>query len=334
MKLFQSNHYQVKKGEVSPSLLSALRSMCPRLKARPHLPPFGHPLPPLRGLCPRNAPAGGTKATRRDRPPPGPPAFFLALCFVSALSLSAQSPARTFDDLFPALDPAIKAEAFSEEGFTNCVPGPDGLVITSNIAPILFTGKFAAGIAAGTYTYISENLLVVPHTKERPVTLLDIYNSLQRVRMMTTIKYHSFTRNKWVPLFEDAGRIESPERQKIMPDPGTLYSIPDTETLYIKLKDINLGNTIYRSELISTGNALLYTITNHKASSLLLVTVIKPEGFVSRIYLEPLEEGVLVYCVACIHVPGFIDRMIDMPSALKKRLDVLVEWALTGLQTG
>jgi hypothetical protein len=25
--------------------------------------------------------------------------------------------------------------------------------------------------------------------------------------------------------------------------------------------------------------------------------------------------------------------MIDMPSALKKRLDVLVEWALTSLQT-
>jgi hypothetical protein len=59
--------------------------------------------------------------------------------------------------------------------------------------------------------------------------------------------------------------------------------------------------------------------------------VIKSEHFVSRIYLEPLEEGVLVYCVACIELPGFVERMIDVPSALKKRLDVLIEWALAGL---
>jgi hypothetical protein len=257
--------------------------------------------------------------------------FLLSILLFCVFSLSAQH--RSFDELFPALSSHIKTQAFTVDGYTNCVTSPNDLTITSNIAGDMFTGQFAASIAAGNFSYISENLLVIPHPEERAVTLSDIYNSLQQVRAMTTVKYHSFTRKKWVPLFEEAMRIESSQNQTALPDPDPLAAIPDAETLYIKVKDINLGNTIYRSDLANIGNALLYTITNHKASSLFLVTVIKPEGFVSRICLEPVAEGVLVYCVACIRVSGFVDRMLDMPSALKKRLDVLVEWALTGLQT-
>jgi hypothetical protein len=252
--------------------------------------------------------------------------FLWGIFLLCAFSLSAQY--RAFDVLFPALPSHIKTQAFTADGYTNCVTDPNDLTIPSTIAGDMFTGLFAAG----NFSYISENLVVIPHPEERPVTLRDIYRSLQQVRAMTTVKYHSFTRKKWVPLFEEAVRIASPEKQTPLPDPGP-RPVPETETLYIKVKDINLGNTIYRSELASTENALLYTISNHNASSLFLVTVIKPEGFVSRIYLEPVAEGVLVYCVACIRVPGFVDRMIDMPSALKKRLDVLTEWALTGLQT-
>jgi hypothetical protein len=257
--------------------------------------------------------------------------FAVCLSLLCAFSLSAQI--RVFDALFPALPPRIKAQAFTADGYTNCVTSPNDLTITFHIAGDMFTEQFAAGIAAGNFSYISENLLVIPHPAERDVTLRDIYDSLQQVRAMTAVKYHSFTRKKWVPLFEEATRIASPQKQTPLPDPGPRSAIPETETLYIKVKDINLGNTVYRSELANTGNALIYTITNHNASSLFLVTVIQPEGFASRIHLEPLAEGVLVYCVACIRVPGFVDRMIDLPSALKKRLDVLIEWALTGLQT-
>jgi hypothetical protein len=252
-------------------------------------------------------------------------ACVLGLFFVCVCSLSAQ---RRFDDLFPALPAEIKSAAFAPEGFTSCVTDPACLVIASDVSAAMFSGTFADRIASGGFSYISENLLVIPES--RAVTLPDIYDSLQHVRAMTTVKYHSFTRQKWVPLFESAYRIESPERQTALPDP-TSSNIPQNETLYVKVKDINLGNTIYRSDLAVTGPALLYTITNHKASALFLLTVIKPEGFVSRIYLEPVAEGILVYCVACIRVPNFVDRMIDMPSALKKRLDVLTEWALAGL---
>jgi hypothetical protein len=259
--------------------------------------------------------------------------FLLCLSLLCAYSLSAQ--ARTFDSLFPGLPPHIKTQALTADGYTNCETDPVELAVTatSNIAGDMFTGIFAAGIAAGHFSYISENLYLIPHPGERDVTLRDIYDSLQQVRAMTAVKYHSYTRKKWMPLFEEATRIASPGKQTPLPDPVPLPAIPETETLYIKVKDINLGNTVYRSELANTGNALIYTITNHNTSSLFLVTVIKPEDFVSRIYLEPLAEGVLVCCVAHIRVSGFVDRMIDMPSALKKRLDVLVEWALTGLQT-
>jgi hypothetical protein len=255
----------------------------------------------------------------------------LCLFLVCVCALSAQ---RRFDDLFPALPAEIKNAAFTPEGFTSCVTDPARLAIASDVSAAMFSGTFADRIASGGFSYISENLLVIPHPENRAVTLPDIYNSLQHVRAMTTVKYHSFTRKKWVPLFESAYRIESPEKQAALPDLSS-STIPQNETLYIKVKDINLGSTIYRSDLAvigpAAGPALLYTITNHKASALFLVTVINPEGFVSRIYLEPLAEGTLVYCVACIRVPAFVDRMIDMPSALKKRLDVLTEWALAGL---
>jgi hypothetical protein len=261
--------------------------------------------------------------------------YLLSFIFylLSFTGVAADAQVRSFDSLFPALPPHIKTQAFTADGYTNCVTDPLDLAIAPNIDGDMFTGRFAVGIAAGHFSYISENLLLIPHPAERDVTLRNIYDSLQQVRAMTAVKYHSYTRNKWVPLFEEASRIASPRKQTPLPDPGPRPDVPDTETLYIKVKDINLGNTVYRSELARTGNALVYTVTNHKASSLFLVTVIKPEDFVSRIYLEPVAEGVLVYCVACIRVSGFVDRMIDMPSALKKRLDVLVEWALTGLQT-
>jgi hypothetical protein len=265
-------------------------------------------------------------------------AVSLWLCVFCALLLPAQQPAsrRSFDELFPGLDPAVKAQSFvqEEKGFSRCVTNPADLVIQSSAAKDLFPPSFAAALARGGFSYISENLWVVPYAEGRDITLLDMYNALQKVRGMKDITYHSFTRKKWTPLFEDAFRIDDPIRQKALPDPGYLPAIPERETLFVKLKDINLGSTIYRSELTHTGSALVYTITNHKASSLLFVPVIKPERFVSRIYLEPLEEGVLVYCAACIETAGFVDRMIDMPSALKKRLDVLVEWALAAVRAG
>lgn len=269
---------------------------------------------------------------------------FLWVCFFCACSLSAQL--RPFDELFPGLDPDIKTQAFSvsglrpadpqsqsdeEKGYSHCVTNPADLAITGYPAQTLFSAPFAARIAAGNFSYISENVLVVPYAEGRLVTLLDIYNALQQVGGMANITYHSFTRKKWVPLFEEASRIDSPDSRNPLPDPAYLPSIPDEETIYVKLKDINLGNTIYRSELVNAGNALLYTLANHKASTLFFVPVIKSEHFVSRVYLEPIEEGILVYCIAGIKLSGFVERMIDVPSALKKRLDVLIEWALTGL---
>jgi hypothetical protein len=271
--------------------------------------------------------------------------LFLWVCFACTFPLSAAP--RPFDTVFPGLDPAVKKQAFSvpppdtaqpddppadeERGYSHCVTDPAGLTITGTPADTLFSGPFAGAIEAGAFSYISENLLVVPYTGNRPITLLDIYNALQQVRNMAGIKYHSFTRKKWVPLFEEATRVDDPGRRTPIPDPAHIPAIPDTETIYVRLKDINLGATIYRSELAATGNALLYTITNHKTSTLFFVPVIKREHFVSRIYLEPLEEGILVYCAAAIKLPAYIERMISVPSALKKRLDVLIEWALAGL---
>ena len=154
------------------------------------------------------------------------PALFL--CFVCACSLSAQTPRRSFDTLFPGLDPDIKARAFSgpasfepqsdeEKGYSHCVTNPADFTIAGIPAAALFSGAFAERAFAGDFSHISENLLVVPYAEA--VTLLDIYNALQRVGGMARIKYHSFTRKKWVPLFAEASRIDGPDSLKPLPVP-------------------------------------------------------------------------------------------------------------------
>jgi hypothetical protein len=143
--------------------------------------------------------------------------------------------------------------------------------------------------------------------------------------------YHSATRDKDVPLFEDADRIQGPSKLTPVPDPENAAVLPETDRIYIRLKDVNFGNSYYQGDISTLSDGLLYSLANFKNLSYGIIPVIRERKFKARFYVEPLAEGVLVYCAATAEVGGFISGVVDISSAVRKRLEVILGWLIDSI---
>lgn len=249
------------------------------------------------------------------------------VCVLLVCGLSVFSQNRSFDTLFPQLDPAKRGQVFS----------PEGLVISAKTKTLQLSPSSEADIdIAGSVlrrnpSYLAESLLVIQ--THRPVDFLQIYNALRNIQGLKGRLYHSVTRNDDIPLFEEATRIVSERRTSPIPDPPKALAVPASETIYIRLKDINFGNSYYRGDITGTQKGLLYSLSNVKSLSYLFIPVIKEDKFVAQLYFEPLVEGVLVYSIAGADVSDFIASHIHIPSAIQKRLEVIIQWVVEGITT-
>ncbi|MDR3338324.1 MAG: hypothetical protein LBT16_14085 [Treponema sp.] len=199
------------------------------------------------------------------------------------------------------------------------------------LSPVLSSFNIPQYLSKKKPSFLVESLIVVPFTSPVP-NLLAVYNSLSRIRDLKGRLYRSFTRNADVPLFENAMRLESERKLNAIPDPPPASSLPSAETNYILLKDINFGNSYYRAELSVERPGLVYTLTNFKTLSYLFIPVIRENKFFTQFYIEPIEEGVLLYCVAGADVSDFVARKVDIPSAIEKRIRVIMDWIIDGFQ--
>jgi hypothetical protein len=161
--------------------------------------------------------------------------------------------------------------------------------------------------------------------------LLDVYNALGNIRALKGRLYHSATRDQDIPLFEDATRIAGAKKTSPIPDPGPASSIPLSETVYLRIKDVNFGNSYYRGDIHRDTFGLLYRLSNYKNLTYLFIPVIREEKFIAQLYFEPIAEGVLVYSIAGADVSDFVASKIDMPSAIAKRLAVIISWVVDGI---
>jgi hypothetical protein len=176
-----------------------------------------------------------------------------------------------------------------------------------------------------------ESLLVIPYEGE-PVKLLNVYNALGKIQNLKGRLYHSATRDENIPLFEEATRLKGAGRNSAVEDPPDASAIPPPETIYIRVKDVNFGNSYYRADISTTPEGLLYYLSNSKSLTYLFVPVIKEGNFITRMYFEPIAEGVLVYSIAGAEVSDFISSRIDISSAIRKRLVVILDWVIDGLK--
>jgi hypothetical protein len=258
--------------------------------------------------------------------------IIIALFFFMMCVIYSYAQVRAFNDIFPNLDRDERSAVFTENGFVKTNSKTSGFDIKSGnkssvgIDPVIINKVL--NIDPG---YLVESISVIPENQEE-VTLLDVYNALGNVRNLKGRLYNSFTRKQLVPLFEDATRIMSEKQTTSIPDPPPSKAVPLQETVYIKLKDVNFGNSYYRGEVKLFQNGLCYTLTNFKNLSYLFVPVIKEGNFVALLYFEPIKEGVLVYGFAGIHISDFYASKIDVKSAISKRLAVITSWASDGFQ--
>lgn len=238
------------------------------------------------------------------------------------------APLRSFADLFPGIDEERKRAVFSPEGFIRVMERGERL----DMVPVSGSGiDLYSAIMHRDHNFLSEILIVIPHS-ERTLTKLDAYNALGRIRDLSGRLYHSHTRQAYIPLFEDATRIESARRTTPIPDPPPASSLPNSETIFLRLRDANFGNTFYQGEFSANPYGIVYRLTNFRAIRFLFFPVLREESLSATLYMEPLLEGMLIYIVAGADVSNFVASIIHIPSAIATRAEVFLEWVSDGLR--
>jgi len=254
--------------------------------------------------------------------------LIIIILLICSVNVFAQL--RSFNDIFPNLNDDIRTAVFSPSGYLQFGRRSSGFVIlgrdNSRLDP-----QIVNIVLSGNPGYIVESISVIPK-ESKDVSILDIYNILGNIRDLKGRLYNSYTRNKAVPLFEEATRIVSERQMTAIPDPAPSSTLPASETVYIRLKDANFGNTYYRAEMALIQNGLRYTLTNFKSMNYLLIPVIKEGNFIAQLYFEPIREGVLIYSMAGTEISDFFASKIDIDSAISKRLDVIISWASDGIR--
>jgi hypothetical protein len=251
--------------------------------------------------------------------------FFFPL-FVVIYCLPLYGQTHSFTDLFPSMDTEKRAAVFSPSGFLTASKNSRELVL----CPALPETDIAGPVLSKNPRFLIESLLVLPYGRT-PADLTDVYNALGKIQNLKGRLYHSATRDRDVPLFEDATRLAGERKLSPIPDTPAVTEAPPGETMYICLRDINFGNSYYRADIAVNQRGLLYRLSNFKALSYLVFPVIGREKFIAQMYIEPLAEGILVYSIAGADVSDFVASQIDIPSAIQKRLEVIIGWVIDGL---
>jgi hypothetical protein len=247
--------------------------------------------------------------------------------FLASLGAAVFAQIRSFDGLYPALGAEKREAAYSPGGLEVFTPRPSAL----SLLPAGVSGLDIAGpVLKGNPRFVIESVRLIPYAG-KSAGLLEIYNGLGKIRDLKGRLYHSATRDRDTPLFEDATRIEGPRKTTAIPDPPPASAVPGGETIYIRLKDVNFGNSYYRAEIGSDFRGLLYTLSNFRNLSYLFIPIMKEEKFVAQLYFEPVAEGILLYSAAAAEVSDFAAAQADIPSAIRKRLELIIGWARDGI---
>jgi hypothetical protein len=251
----------------------------------------------------------------------------LVLLFLLSAVLPAEAQHRSLNDIFPDIHGVLRDLVFRPGGLTGAYAASFGL----QLKPAPASGiRISAAVLERNPAFFVESLTVVPYGN-KPADLLTVYNALGKIRRLKGALYHSSNKNEGVPLFEDATRLESVRRLSPIPDPPDVLVLPHSETIYLRLKDVNFGNSYYRNDIAASSRGLICTLTNFKSLTYGIIPVIKEDKFITRLYIEPLAEGLMIYGIAGVDVSNFIASQIDIPSAIKKRVEVIIGWLIEGV---
>jgi len=233
---------------------------------------------------------------------------------------------RSFNDVFPGLSQVQKAAVMSSRGIRNSferdgspalIPGPDSGI------------ELLSVVMSKKPSHIIEALIVVPYNR-RELDFLDIYNALRRIK---NIQDHTLSiRGNDIKIFVDTTRLESAQRRRPVPDPPHADKLPYSETMYLRFVDQYMGDLYLRGEVSMGLYGITYSLSNFRDVSYSIFRIMKAESFSAIIYLEPVKEGILVYSMSGIYIPGFIAHRVNLTPNMNNRITVLVNWITEGLR--
>ena len=253
----------------------------------------------------------------------------IVLIYLSCvISINAQ--VRALSDIFPNISQSIRNAAMGSEGYVSSSQRTNGYQIIGNSRNCGLDPQIVNNVLTRNPGYLVESIIIIPGNPGF-ASLLDVYNALGNIRGLSGRLYNSHTRNQEVPLFEEATRVLSERRTTAIPDPPPARILPRSETVYLRLKDANFGNTYYRGEMSLIQNGLRYTLTNFKSLTYFFVPVIREGRFIAQLFFEPIQEGILIYSIAGADIPELFASRISMDSAISKRLAVITAWAAEGI---
>ena len=233
---------------------------------------------------------------------------------------------RSFDDIFPGFPRGLKPLAFSKEGLKHSFEKDDPpLLIPHPDSGIDLLGS----VMEKNPSHIIEALFVVPYN-ERELDMLDLYNALGRIE---TIKDHTILVNgNSVNIFSETTRLESARNRNAIPDPPPADMLPFSETMYLRFRDTYMGNLFLRGDLSVSLYGITYSMTNFADIRYFVIPIMRAERFTAIIYLEPVKEGVLIYSMSGLYLPGFIADRVNLTSNINQRIAVLLSWVTDNLK--
>jgi hypothetical protein len=233
---------------------------------------------------------------------------------------------RSFDELFPGLSQRQKRmvssseglkRTFEKDGSPTLIPNPASGIDLLNI------------VMQKNPSHIVEALVLVPYN-ERELDILDTYNALGRIK---DIKDYPLTiNNRVINIFEESTRLESARNRRPAADPPPADTLPYAETIYLRLKDTFYGNLYIRGDISMSLYGITYSMTNFTDVRYFLIPVIRAERISINIYLEPVKEGVLIYSMSGLYIPGFIADRVNLTPNINIRITVLISWITDGLR--
>jgi len=233
---------------------------------------------------------------------------------------------RSLDAIFPNFSRIQRRMAMSNEGlrrsfvkdeYPEFIPNPD-----------LEIDLFGSIMKKGP-SHLIEALVVVPYN-ERELDLLDIYNALGRIEKIKD--YPASLDDDDFYIITESTRIESARNRRSIADPSPAITLPFSETMYIRLKEINFGNLFVRADISISMYGITYSMTNFTDVRYFFLPIMKAERFTTIIYLEPVKEGILIYSMTGFYLPGFIADRVNLTPNINRRIEIFINWITDGLR--
>jgi len=233
---------------------------------------------------------------------------------------------RSFINIFPDLNRNQRRIATGTYGFRNSFQ----IGGTPLLRPTADSGLSAISsyVMQKRPSHIVESLIIVPYN-DKELEMLDIYNAL---RMIKNIQEQALPNSNDYRIFLDTTRLESAQNRRPVPDPAPATMLPYSETMYLRFTDRSIGDLYIRGDITMSLHGITYSMTNFRDINYSIFRVMGKERFSAIIYVEPVSEGIMIYCMSGLYLPDFIASRLSLSSNINNRITVFTNWIIDGLR--